>query len=582
LPLRSAPPAPPLYLGRWLTATALTVFLAGEALQSLVVQDRAHRREQVTFPHAMATLDTNLGDGELTVDYYHPQVRQLISSRLTSEPDDLVRSAPGTSIDVVYDPDDPYHLHRAGSPPRPDSGSRPALVMLALSPFLLFVLRLWSNRQFVALAASDAPTLRMFAARIRLRRRWLWTGDEITTRRRMRLALYPLDAPENARPACVIRVHSAVPVPLAGAFLVDVKGSPRPGGRVVLRFGEAVLWPRSRALLTASWRRPAFVDNPISMTVPHTPSGLVTTLITIAAVVWAIGAAIAGVVAVPRAHQSTAAAQNRVTVVAEVVGQKSQGVEVRFRLAESGEFTAVAPINRPSDAPIGNVYPALAESDGSAIRLRMAPYDWRTPVLGWGALPTLALAIWTSGRLLDRRSYPIVEPEPEHLTLPWRTSSPAGLDVASQVGRAHDQLGRQLWVSALAVVVVAAIALARIVIFWPLSVQALDVFLVWLTWQSVAFLTEAIRGRSLIVHSEFRETEVVQSTLRNQMNQRLFWFADSDQPWATRVVGYPAAPVRHVVVGGSGRYRLVAGESPFVVHLSRRQTTRIRWIRLLK
>jgi hypothetical protein len=70
--------------------------------------------------------------------------------------------------------------------------------------------------------------------------------------RRPLLNLYPLDSNPSDAAVCVVPLAASHGLPVGGEyFTVDVKGSPRPFGRVVARLesGE-ILWPAARALAT--------------------------------------------------------------------------------------------------------------------------------------------------------------------------------------------------------------------------------------------------------------------------------------------------------------------------------------------
>jgi hypothetical protein len=448
---------PPARFVLWSTILGTSFALAALLFGVAVHDQRQRTQDQRTFSPVVGTVVEANDDGSLQIGYFHGPVNEQVVARLWTYTVDLQKYDVGDSIDVLSDPDNPYTPQAPGDL---DTTGQPIvfIALFTLGPLGLIVAASWSRQRLGALATSNKATLRMMAASVPSRRgrvpRWnemdrdddLWNAlidqgaatecDRVghlnalhdawaSTPGSGRYALYPLDAAIGSAPSCVVRIHPTVAVPPDdGIFPVDVKGSPRPGGRLVMRTSSGIVWTRGRCLLTADWPRPAHSasdhrtgtnpsaglspvsdvlasatvgsDGPEALgrqrkrELPEPIVGLVSTLE--AALV--IGAGITALATRAGLESSQADSLRRVEVVARVVNHRDTDIEVEFRLPGRDESTlALAPVSYPEDFPIGNVYPALARPNGSAVRLRTQPYDWVEPVIWW-MIPATPLAIW--------------------------------------------------------------------------------------------------------------------------------------------------------------------------------------------
>jgi hypothetical protein len=125
-------------------------------------------------------------------------------------------------------------------------GSGPWEASLLAVPILAVVAaRRHTARRSRKLATSDAVAFQMRAQPSNPG----WWG------RRWRLHLYALDPHAGATPVCTVPLIAAPADP--NDLIVEVKGSPRPWGRVVVRDPDAdeILWPSGRCLRGPGWRR---------------------------------------------------------------------------------------------------------------------------------------------------------------------------------------------------------------------------------------------------------------------------------------------------------------------------------------
>jgi hypothetical protein len=159
----------------------------------------------------------------------------------------------GDPVALDVDPDDPERLSVAGEHKPPVDGA--SLVLILCVPVAACALRWWSVRRTVRLARSGETAFALLGA--------VAPGGRI--RRRPLLHLYPVDAAAGDASLCAVRVLNTAGVPLGGpAFPVQVKGVPRPMGRVVARVagvpgapgGGDVLWPAARAATAGNLPRP--------------------------------------------------------------------------------------------------------------------------------------------------------------------------------------------------------------------------------------------------------------------------------------------------------------------------------------
>lgn len=118
---------------------------------------------------------------------------------------------------------------------------------LPLLPLAVVLLRLLRLRRVEWLLRNPGPTFAMLGS-LHPPRRFAKRCD---------LGLHALDARPGAKPLCSLPVVTTGGAPVGEfGFRVEVKGSPRPGGTVVARAGEEVLWPAGPAYLRARGGRP--------------------------------------------------------------------------------------------------------------------------------------------------------------------------------------------------------------------------------------------------------------------------------------------------------------------------------------
>jgi hypothetical protein len=181
------------------------------------------------------------GDADLDVVYEHPSGQVIRASTYVWNAELL--GSPNEPVDLEVSTTDPTRVRVAGDEFQP---SNPLQYLLFAAPFVLgWGARRWSLAQSERLASSDAVSYQMRAV-ASSPGFWSW---------RWRIHLYALDSAPGALPICTAPLVEA-PV-TAVDQTVEVKGPPRPWGRVMIRdqgTGE-VLWPSGRCLRTHGWGR---------------------------------------------------------------------------------------------------------------------------------------------------------------------------------------------------------------------------------------------------------------------------------------------------------------------------------------
>lgn len=221
--------------------------------------------------------------------------------------------------------------------------------------------------------------------------------------RRCSLALYPLDGAPGGAPVATVALLSTAGAPVGSpAFPVEVKGLPRPWGRVVARWGDQVLWPAGRASAFTTGRRPAAVTGrrgpllaPAARPVLRPlPSGRETGLVTeLAALVGAAAVTTAAlVVTLDRRAQVDQLRRDGIPVVAEVTARSGTAVELSYpQPGEGGPATARAVVAVPSRYQIGRRYPAHVGDGG--LRLDRERYDVATPLVTLSGVAAVVAAV---------------------------------------------------------------------------------------------------------------------------------------------------------------------------------------------
>lgn len=209
------------------------------------IDARDRQGEQRAFSdglRAVAQADVDWDGGQaIDLTYRHPSGQLMRASTYVSRRELL--PSRGEPFEVVVSRRDPTDVRIVGDRWEPTNPLQ--YLLFAVPPLGLWVSRRRSLRHAAQAASSDGPAFQMRA--VPASPGW-WSG-------RWRLHLYPLDAAPGALPACTVPLIGQ-PSSL-GERMVEVKGTPRPWGRVVVRdqATEEVLWPSGRCLRTHGWGR---------------------------------------------------------------------------------------------------------------------------------------------------------------------------------------------------------------------------------------------------------------------------------------------------------------------------------------
>ncbi len=383
---------------RWLIGVA--PWLLAVTIVVIVVQ-RADRTETVELlrdgPRASATVVT-VDDDEVHVEYDH----EIVGPVTATFRDEALEV--GDRVDVVYERDDPYRVLLSSARPQPDL----LVVVIALAVVgaaVTVAASQWTARQTRRLATAESTAFRMLA--VIHRGRWSVVP---------RLSLYPLDSEVGDSSVCTVRLadisaHSSG----RGCDEVEVKGFPRPGGRVLVRRDDVVLWPRGRALvsegqhrLASTASRPPPFAPPTAPSSPAwgapTPIGRAGRRHVFHALRWFAAAAAAGI-AVTLVVAVVTTAHERATdrwvatglpAVATIADRDDTDFTVAVDVAVAGDPDAtrsmMAPVDFPEEYEDGRRYPAVVSNDFTHVRLLTEPYDRVEPIL-WFAIPT-AILLW--------------------------------------------------------------------------------------------------------------------------------------------------------------------------------------------
>jgi hypothetical protein len=393
---------------RWLVGVAPWILATAVGLVWLTGHDRDDQLRLLNdAPFATAAV-VSVDGRQVDIAYTHSVVGRVVADLDGADVEE------GARIEIAYDADDPYRVMPT------DEGAQPDLtpwivagaVALAVATFILMH---WSARRARSLAADDSTAFAMLASIHHSRLSVV-----------PRLSLYPVDSRPGDRPVCTVRLADIrVDVPSERCFEVEVKGIPRPGGRVVVRRGGSILWPRGRALLTARYQRPSLarpqktsgrpsgelpppawppsqVDLPVGGVPEQRDPKVVGRFLLWLAVIGGVGVVITSVVALITFHKADAIdrwSASGSPAVATIVSHNDLSVNVDVVLetaADAPPRAMLAPVDYPQDYDPGRKYPAVVSPDGQQVRLRAEPYDPVEPVLWWG-IPT-AIALWWSIR----------------------------------------------------------------------------------------------------------------------------------------------------------------------------------------
>lgn len=334
-------------------------------------------------------------DGETKVRYRHPVTGQEVVAPLWVW-DERHRPEAGDEVALVADNADPLSVDVAGDRfPVTENLLVYALWVVGASvPFVARRFAVWRTER---LAASSAPTFAMAGTLVRS-----------SVLGRCQLQLFALDAPQGGEPLCSVRVLTTAHAPLAQrTFPVEVKGSPRPLGRVVAQTGGVVLWPAGRALGRRSGRgRPRVAGGPPTPLLPGERPlvpwrGDRIVFFKAAAVATIASALLFAVVfasTLRNGRRSDEISREGIPVVGEVVGHADDDDVVVLRYERDGVRTARAGVDFASDYPVGIRYPMrLDPLETDRARLAAEPYDANEPRV-WAAVPLGGAAVWLGHR----------------------------------------------------------------------------------------------------------------------------------------------------------------------------------------
>lgn len=249
-----------------------------------------------------------------------------------------------------------------------------------------------------ALVRSDGPAYRMTG----------WPRPGPVLRRRWRMVLYPLDPRPGTAAVCVVPLIT--PPPADGLRPVDVKGSPRVGGSVVMAEPDhgRVWWPAGRALLAGAGRTGEPAPSAAAARLPDRSAPVAGwVLLGAAAVMLVVALASSGSLpedVVERSELVTA------TVVESMTDDEGP-VRVRYRLG--------------GDTRTTTVHLAGPQTEGDELRLRVDPGRpsrlWQpgadrppgtTGRWWWFPLFLLSFPVGVVGLLALRRARPGPSPPP--------------------------------------------------------------------------------------------------------------------------------------------------------------------------
>ena len=351
----------------------------------LVVLERGDRQAQTELlrggPFATATIVSG-EDGQPQARYTHQVVGQVLADMEAGGVD------AGDAVAVAYDIDDPYRVEPRDREPRRDLTPwivAGAVLLTAGS----FAAAQWSARRQRQLAADESTAFSMLAT-IHHRRFSIVP----------RLSLYALDSSAGERPVCTVRLADVrVDGPQDACFPVDVKGMPRPTGLLVVRCGEAVLWPRGRALVAARHRRPERVTAPAIREARNVRQFLA--WLAVCGVCGLLVTAAGTMVSLRGARVTERWVADGRRAVATIVGRNEQSVNVDVAAVDGagGVRLMAAPVDYPDGYEPGDKYPAVVHPDGRIVRLLAEPYDTVEPI-AWAAVPTAVVLWWVLRRLI--------------------------------------------------------------------------------------------------------------------------------------------------------------------------------------
>lgn len=285
------------------------------------------------------------GGADLDVVYEHPSGQVVRADTYVWHTELL--GAPGEPVHLEVSDTDPTDVRVVGDEFQP---SNPLQYLFFAVPFVLaWVARRWSLVRSGRLAASDAVAYQMRAV-ASSPGFWSW---------RWRIHLYALDSPPTATPVCTAPLIAA-PAGL-GDRIVEVKGTPRPWGRVMVRDQETgqMLWPSGRCLRNHGWGRRALEPG-----CPAKP-GVAGRLLAAAGVVLLA----AGAIVDSRTQDSSDTEERRYQLQATVVSQ----AEADDR--DSGGYSTVVEVEWMGSSIVDRVYSSDPIEPGGTMPIFIDPAE---------------------------------------------------------------------------------------------------------------------------------------------------------------------------------------------------------------
>jgi hypothetical protein len=370
-----------------------------------------------TGPTAVAEVEDDVaGGGAVVVSFVHPELDapiRTVAELWSVEPP----PEPGTEVPIEIDRDDPTRVALAGDRRRP-TAALGFEIGLAAVPLVFFFGRVIGVRRTETLVRARGPSFSMLGA--------LRSSGRV--RPHVVLDLYPLDTAAGGTPICSVPLLHTAAAPLGRSYRVEVKGSPRPLGRVVARLGnDTLLWPRGRA----SWGAAPWSVDPA---LPRTGSPVTIAVgpmeqldrpkwtnrwasfppvlaMTLAGTV-ALGLLVS-VSSVFNRSQAAGADRSPIVVMGEVVDRNPGFAEitVRYRPPDADvdvDVDAVLVVDDDDLHPDGSTVALRVDPDDPAnVRLASEPYNMVVPLV-WGWLPAfgagLATGAWLSVVGRNRRA----------------------------------------------------------------------------------------------------------------------------------------------------------------------------------
>ena len=343
---------------------------------------RRESRDRVATANRLQLPATVADEGR--VRYVNPRTDQ----ELTVEPAWYGRdvpSEPGTDVAIEVDPANPEVVRLKGEFFRA-SNSYWEYVPIVAIPLLWWLARRRGFSNVRRLAASDEPTFSMLGAISPPR--WL--------RHRCELNLYPIGAPPGAKAVCTIPVITTRGWPMGATFPVEVKGKPRPFGRVAVLADDEIFWLAGRSLRSSLVPRPTnSTSAPLKFRSAASPLLLGTraqlrSIDEVKSVVLH-GFALASVallfvvtiITLMHAAEARQLQRDGLAVIALIVDHGRDTVTIEYRTPGGRTLRARSPASDPEDYPVGHRFPARADTEPpQRVRLDAEGFNSLTPIIG--------------------------------------------------------------------------------------------------------------------------------------------------------------------------------------------------------